>query len=339
MHGHSSRTNATSWRQLLGLKPRTPLSLVLAGAAIVVMALLAPAAVYNERWRTRVPSRQMAIDAVNESRAEFLRMAAVLKEEANKPDALARARRNLDVPMYYVNLDRSPARRARMQATLEALGDSVTATRVPAVDAYTLNMTGLRGKRTPTEVACLRSHVLALQMLLDDGHNMGLILEDDVSFDAAHLWPKPLSQIAAEAGRPWPDKPWTALQLYSNKVLYTALGAGAYGNTAQAVDGHVWGAVGFIVTREWAKVVVEASPTFEAYYTSEEGVFDFKGAHTLHVEPSLVWPANGELELTSTIHVEHDVMHLWRGCQAERVWYDKLIRLNSSVLQFWRWVW
>lgn len=97
-----------------------------------------------------------------------------------------------DLPVWVINLDRSPERLARMDAGLRAQG--IGYERLPAIDgkaefdrllpkvdraAYERNM----GQALlPGKVGCYFSHLAAWERLVASGQPMALILEDDVEF-------------------------------------------------------------------------------------------------------------------------------------------------------------
>lgn len=98
------------------------------------------------------------------------------------------------LPVWVINLDRSPDRMARMDEGLRAQG--LIYKRIPAIDgraefdrllskvdcvAYERNM---GQKLLPGKVGCYFSHLSAWQRLIDSGQEMALILEDDVVFHA-----------------------------------------------------------------------------------------------------------------------------------------------------------
>src|SRR5262249_28457509 len=88
----------------------------------------------------------------------------------------------------YINLERSPDRRAKMVAELKRAG--VVADRISAVD-YREGFEGLGvsyhptlrrwvgGPMAPAEIACCESHRRALRSFLASGEEVGVILEDD----------------------------------------------------------------------------------------------------------------------------------------------------------------
>lgn len=299
--------------------------------ALSAVVLYLPLSWWNFWGRVHFPSKERKQAMGNQTLAAFEEMAQVLRREAHREENLELARRNLDLPMYWVNLDRSLDRRERMLETFERLGPRVQAKRVPAFDGASLDEIDIRmlkGRRTATEVACLRSHVRALDTMLRDGHEMAVIMEDDVSLDAAHLWPQRLSEIVATA----PDD-WTAIQLYSNKVVWDAVGIGTDGDRVRAVGGKVYGAVAFVIRASWARTVMRIKNNFERRYTSESGLLFLEGTHTYHVEPSLVWAANSELG--STLHEEETPVHLFRAAQVMRVWHAKQQRMLRSNSSWW----
>jgi len=80
---------------------------------------------------------------------------------------------------HYINLDRSPERRAAMEAQLARLDPAVRYRRFPAVDG---NPHGFANSRlTEAELGCLVSHYLLLQMHLDGASHLHIV-EDDVVF-------------------------------------------------------------------------------------------------------------------------------------------------------------
>lgn len=111
-----------------------------------------------------------------------------------------------DFHTWVINLDRAPQRLARIGARLDELG--LPWTRFPAVEGRSLSPQeqaavmdaqefGRRHGMTPTagELGCYLSHVRVLQAFLASGHDLALILEDDVQPRAA--LPAVLQELAA----------------------------------------------------------------------------------------------------------------------------------------------
>lgn len=90
------------------------------------------------------------------------------------------------IPIFYINLASRPDRRERMEALLSGL--AITASRIEAITPETLPSEMVaacarapeRRRLWPVELACLASHRVALQAIVDTGARVGVVLEDDV---------------------------------------------------------------------------------------------------------------------------------------------------------------
>ncbi len=111
------------------------------------------------------------------------------------------------IPIYYINLDRVPERRAFMEDQFAQQG--LTAHRVPAVDAFDAPQppeyapaSGLeRWSLTASEVACFESHRLAWRTIRDGEAPCGVVMEDDAILSAgfaAALATLPQAALAAD---------------------------------------------------------------------------------------------------------------------------------------------
>jgi GR25 family glycosyltransferase involved in LPS biosynthesis len=101
---------------------------------------------------------------------------------------------NTNIPIYYINLERSKERREFMENESNRCG--VTINRVDAIDGSKLESTKegkieingrkikykYSGSRNTNEIACTLSHMRAIDTLYNTGKEYGLIMEDDVSF-------------------------------------------------------------------------------------------------------------------------------------------------------------
>lgn len=112
------------------------------------------------------------------------------------------------LPVYLINLDRSPDRLIQMQARLEALG--LPYTRVPGVDgrahwdALQADMDIPRFERNvgrrimAGEIGCYASHMAVWDRMIADDAPMALILEDDVVFHDDFCAAQAAAQAAAD---------------------------------------------------------------------------------------------------------------------------------------------
>ncbi|MBR9843561.1 MAG: glycosyltransferase family 25 protein [Rhodobacteraceae bacterium] len=93
-------------------------------------------------------------------------------------------------PIYFINLDRAPERAAYMTQGLSKLGLAARVQRLPAVDArktlprhaYAPSYKSIQWRMDVSEFACLESHRLGWQKMLDEGAEHAVILEDDLVF-------------------------------------------------------------------------------------------------------------------------------------------------------------
>lgn len=82
------------------------------------------------------------------------------------------------LPVYFINLDSRPERRAFMEAQLLERG--VSATRISAVTAEVAAQRLPKGwSRASSEFGCTMSHMIAWRMLLEGNAPAAVILEDD----------------------------------------------------------------------------------------------------------------------------------------------------------------
>ena len=111
--------------------------------------------------------------------------------------------------VYYINLDRSPERRAWFKQQTEDLGLELV--RVPAVDGRQLSVAELDSWRAFTEgneilsaaeIGCFLSHRKAWEMVLSGDEKWAFVAEDDIHFSgnaAAFLsddkWIPPLAGL------------------------------------------------------------------------------------------------------------------------------------------------
>lgn len=110
-----------------------------------------------------------------------------------------------DIPIYYINLDRSPERRAVFESQANTLG--LQYTRIPAVDGRKVgtdgSIDGIRFKNDFTsmsnsEIGCTLSHLKAIKQAYDQKLDIVLIMEDDISFEFVNVWPENVLQRLLE---------------------------------------------------------------------------------------------------------------------------------------------
>jgi glycosyl transferase family 25 len=92
-----------------------------------------------------------------------------------------------DIPIFWINLERSERRRNIMQTELDRY--NLNHTRIEAVDGNNIDLEEcnknytINEKMNKYEIACALSHMKAIQHCYNQGLEYALILEDDANFD------------------------------------------------------------------------------------------------------------------------------------------------------------
>ncbi len=110
---------------------------------------------------------------------------------------------------YWINLDRAPQRRKRMEEEFKKR--NIPNKRITAIDGLNTDLRPYLDKSIPQtnigkhryEIAASLSHLKALQAFVNDGADIGIICEDDVSFEYESLWKRSLKDQIAEAPSDW----------------------------------------------------------------------------------------------------------------------------------------
>lgn len=91
-----------------------------------------------------------------------------------------------NIPILYINLNRAIDRKNKIEKILAE--NNLNYKRIEAIDGNILNYTELKQqynfrKMSVNEVACVLSHIKAIQYAWDNNYNEVLIMEDDCSFE------------------------------------------------------------------------------------------------------------------------------------------------------------
>lgn len=176
----------------------------------------------------------------------------------------------LDLPnVYWINLERSPERRARMEAHFAARG--VHARRVVAVDGNEPVAPYLRCREdNPFVAACLASHLRAIHEAYAAGEEEAVFMEDDVSFELVDRFPASFHSVRQELPGRWSslwlgygDRPRNLDRLFLKQGLVVPLPALT-----------LWSTVAYVLHRRGMRHILRA-------YSTECGfdVNNFWGKH------------------------------------------------------------
>lgn len=100
---------------------------------------------------------------------------------------------NIPYTFYYINLEKAAARRDKINKLFEKYQ-----IKNKIIDAV-LGGPNQRDK----ELACLRSHIKAIQTFYDSGDEVGIICEDDLSFEYKNYWRNSLETVIQKAPSHW----------------------------------------------------------------------------------------------------------------------------------------
>jgi hypothetical protein len=166
-------------------------------------------------------------------------------------------RRMQDHPLpaiYWINLDRSEGRRERMEARFAARG--LANVRVAAVDgsdeAATARLISSRANSS-FNAATIASHLNAMTLALEHGHEQVLVMEDDVTFEPYDAWPGGYAAIHRELPEAFSalalciaELPKHLDALFRRPRLVHPLRRRAY-----------WSAGAYVITREGAQCLLD----------------------------------------------------------------------------------
>ena len=100
---------------------------------------------------------------------------------------------SIDYIFYWINLDKSNDRRIRMVQLLEK--QKVKNIRISAIDG------GEDSKMRAC--ACSASHIKAIKTFYESGDEIGIICEDDISFEYKKYWRNNITNVIHEAPKDW----------------------------------------------------------------------------------------------------------------------------------------
>lgn len=214
------------------------------------------------------------------------------------------------VPCYWINRSQDHVRRSEMAKWLDA--SDIPHTRIEALTPDTLPQVKLlshhRGLTTSLELACIASHLRAVQSAYRDGHPHALIMEDDVRSPYMFDFKKIIDQA---------PKDWDVLQLHTHNapiVVYLADMFRKFGVLWQEWVNHNHSAGAYLINRRGMKKLITAHLREEGQHrlidltmiytpqrvTSEFVLFRRPIAYTATIPFFLSDTAMG-----STIHPEH----------------------------------
>ena len=128
----------------------------------------------------------------------------------------------INIPIYYINLDRSIDRKNNVEYQFKKFKIK-NYTRVSGIDGKNIKnnfkdivqgisfINNYKDGLLNSEIGCILSHIKAIEQAYNGNCEEVLILEDDVSLDLMYFWNKNLSDTIKDA-----PNDWEIIQLYTN---------------------------------------------------------------------------------------------------------------------------
>lgn len=255
-----------------------------------------------------------------------------IKEQCNKKINSEK----IDVPIYYINMDKDTGRKTFMEKQLDSLS---SVTRIPGIvlkDQKQYNITGTFSKMSSEEIGCTLAHLNAAKQLLEDDLDFALVCEDDASFSLSNIWRHSLSRVGEELTKL--NKYWTTCHLFhwlknkSNRY-YEVL----------PLEYNIcsWGAVAYLISKKGAQALSNITTSFTEFDKSElstsinnlinienlpadDLLYNLKNSRGYMIQPSIIFPNNADFE--SSLHTKHTNIHVQR-CHdiiEENLFFEKI---------------
>lgn len=169
------------------------------------------------------------------------------------------------VKVYYINMDRSSKRKDQFEEQAVDLGMNFQ--RVSGVDGkkiktqYNLRFGVAGGMEYQndfltnfsfSELGCTLSHIKAIRTAYDNGDQVALICEDDISFEMSKLWPSGLFRKLIQdmnTATGIIQLCWNSSMRSDTNNKYCAYGD-SYGVTPLPSDVWCWSAVAYLISRK-----------------------------------------------------------------------------------------
>jgi GR25 family glycosyltransferase involved in LPS biosynthesis len=207
--------------------------------------------------------------------------------------------------IYWINLDRSPDRRQRMEQMFkDPVFKGKKIVRVSAVDGKASNIdqllnANLEGmqpdKFSKVEYACLLSHLNTIKQFSESTDETALIMEDDMTLEFKPYWKKTVKQIMDNA-----PSDWDIIQLCyitSNTIpnkMYTKN------------PGNIYSTGAYLINKKYKPTKV-LNPNTK--HSADDYLFTLSNTY-VYKYPMFIY---GDSE-TSTIHPDHFAMHNKSKC-------------------------
>lgn len=272
------------------------------------------------------------------------------------------AKRNMgNIPIYYINLDRSKKRLEtfllNVRKYIPFVFDTNRLHRVPGVDGKSvmaksvgntghLNVDGFDihvdgSLPTPGEIGCSLSHIKAILAAYRSKDQYALVVEDDVSFALVHMWPNTMDEIIHDANtnhKGWEiinmssaKRPWKKRETFETRGIdykHTLAYVVSRKGTEKLLNMLSMGCAEKCSDPHNIPKFVYKLPIRSLFARNEKFIADsflYKRLESLNVRKfPMFMAANDNDDLNSTIHTSHTNIHLAITLRNIQYYFDKI---------------
>jgi GR25 family glycosyltransferase involved in LPS biosynthesis len=254
------------------------------------------------------------------------------EKQINKQDKIFPINKLNNIPILFINLDRSKDRLKHMLNQIKTYNIS-NIYRISGVDGSKINYRGDNigdfifvnnnfNNNTKSELGCTLSHIKAIKHAYDNNLGTVLIVEDDISFKLMPYWNKSLQKVINNA-----PKDWEVLQLYNSCNIYN------YNNSNKYIEDkkeHCYGAGAYIINEKGQEeisklfnnnlLILDKNKSNSSDDLASDNLLPKYIKNWYSYREPLFITKNDNKELESTIHPEHTIYH---------------IKINNNILEYY----
>lgn len=250
-------------------------------------------------------------------------------------------------PMYFINLDPSTARRDYIHNEFSKYGLPIP-TRISAIPGKHLPdlkkgqikdisyQVECKEPYKYEELGCTLSHLLAILQAMNDGHDMAIIFEDDVSLELMNYWDPDLNILLDRANKEnekWEIIHLSAMNFYvPDQQFYFK----------KRYPSYIAYATAYLIHRRGMNSILSRFMRKKKFFYIDDTPFadDLLYRHAVTLIPNRVYfiPYNDKNELDSTIHTDHTNTHLDLSFHiSKNMLKNKIINYptNRTIHQIW----
>lgn len=158
----------------------------------------------------------------------------------------------IDLPIYYINLDRSTERNKFMKNQFDIF-DLKDVTRISAIDGQKLNNNYFINdyhNMSNSEIGCTLSHIKAIKTAYEENREYAIIMEDDNVFYLLPFWVHTLKQIISFA-----PSDWDIIKLFNYEIKLDGKHKSFFVNHSNSNP--TWSTLVYIINRKGMKKILD----------------------------------------------------------------------------------